>query len=199
MKVLIGCEFSGIVRDEFTKLGHDAWSCDLLPSEKEGNHIQANIFEVIGMGWDLAILHPPCTDLAVSGAKWFSEKIADGRQQNSIEFFLALTKIEVPRVAIENPVGIMSTHYRKPDQIVHPWQFGETYEKTTCLWLTNLPLLIPTEIVDKGEFQLLRSGKKLPTWYSNAPKPKNGLPRGLYRSRTPIGLARAYAQQWGSL
>jgi hypothetical protein len=199
MKVLIACEFSGHVREEFRKLGHDAWSCDLLPTEIAGQHIQGDVRPFLDMDWDLIIAHPPCTDLAVSGAKHFARKIADGSQQRSIDFFLDFTEVKCPRVCIENPIGIMSTIYRKPDQIIHPWQFGDEFEKTTCLWLKGLPKLIPTDIVDKGEFVTLKSGKKLPKWYSNAPKPKDGLPRGLYRSRTSFGIAKAMAEQWSKL
>ena len=135
---------------------------------------------------------PPCDHLAVSGARWFPEKIADGRQQQGIDLFLALAHADVPRVAIENPVGIMSTVWRKPDQIVQPWQFGDEATKTTCLWVRGLPLLLPTKIVGRGVIQVLKSGKRLPEWYSNA----SHKTRKIVRSRTFQGIADAMAQQW---
>lgn len=187
MKILIACEYTGIVRDNFIKLGHNAVSCDLKPSETEGPHIQGNVLNVLADGWDMMIAFPPCTHLARSGARWFKEKQKDGRQQNAIGFFMQLATSTICKIAIENPIGIMSTHYRKPDQIIHPYQFGDPYSKQTCLWLKNLPLLIPTNIVDKGEF-VIHGGKKIPKWYSNH--------KGL-RDKTFPGIAMAMAQQWG--
>ena len=151
MKILIACEFSGRVRDAFIAKGHDAMSCDLLPTEQPGPHYQGDVFDVIDAGWDLMIAHPPCTNLAVSGARHFAVKKMDGRQQAAISFFMRLAKADVPRIAIENPVSIMSTFYRKPDQIIQPWQFGHGETKATCLWLKDLPPLVPTEIVGGRE------------------------------------------------
>lgn len=197
MRVLVACEFSGIVRDAFLRRGHDAWSCDLLPSESTGsNHLQGDIRlwlqpvrgaarDPFGMPWDLLIAHPPCTDLAVSGARWFPEKRADGRQQAALEFVQALLDAPVPRIALENPVSIISSAIRKPDQIVQPWMFGHGEVKATCLWLKNLPLLTPTDLVDGREARAHRM----------APSPD----RWRERSRTLTGIAEAMAEQWGSL
>lgn len=140
--------------------------------------------------WDLIIAHPPCTHLASSGAKHFAKKIADGRQHQGIDFFMSLANAECDRLCIENPVGIMSSKYRKPDQIIQPWQFGDQAQKTTCLWLKNLPPLIHTNIVDKGEFYTSPSGKRMPKWYSDNKSSKN-------RSKTFEGIAKAMADQWG--
>lgn len=181
MKVLIGCEFSGVVREAFRRRGHDAWSCDLLPSD--GCHIQGDVLGLLDVGWDLFIAHPPCTDLAVSGARWFPAKRASGEQQRSIEFFLALANTDIPKIAVENPIGIMSTIYRKPDQIIQPWQFGHGETKATCLWLKNLPPLRPTQVVDGRDARI----HKMP------PSPD----RGRLRSITYQGIADAMAQQWG--
>ena len=147
MKVLIACEFSGIIRDAFKNQGHDAISCDILPTEKPGNHIQDNIKNHLNENWDLMIAHPPCTHLTVSGARWFPEKIADGSQNEAIKFFMSLVNANIPKICIENPVCIMSTKYRKPDQYIQPWQFGHGETKKTGLWLKNLSKLIPTNIV----------------------------------------------------
>lgn len=198
MKVLVACEFSGTVRDAFTKLGHDAWSCDLEPSETPGNHYQGNVLAILNDGWDLMIAHPPCTHLAVSGARHFAKKIADGRQQEGIDFFMALANSNIPRYAIENPVGIMSTKYRKPDQIVNPWEYGHKVTKATCLWLKNLPKLTPTNIVDKGEVWTAKSGKQMSKWYydTSCLLPKE---REKARNKTFQGIADAMAQQWGNL
>ena len=165
MRVLIACEFSGTVRDAFTKAGHDAWSCDLEPSDTPGNHYQGNVLAIMNEGWDLMIAHPPCTHLAVSGARHFAKKIADGRQQEGIDFFMALANSKIPRYAIENPIGIMSSKYRKPDQIVNPWEYGHSVTKATCLWLKNLPKLVPTNVVDKGNIWVAKSGKRMSQWY----------------------------------
>lgn len=198
MKVLIACEFSGTVRDAFTKQGHDAWSCDLEPSETPGNHHQGNVLDILDKGWDLMIAHPPCTHLAVSGARHFAKKIADGRQQEGIDFFMALANSNIPRYAIENPIGIMSTKYRKPDQIVNPWEYGHRVTKATCLWLKNLPKLIPTNIVDKGEIWTAKSGKQMSQWYydTSCLPPKE---REKARNKTFQGIADAMAAQWGKL
>jgi len=183
MKVLVACEHSGAVRDELIRLGHDALSCDLLPSDTPGPHYRGDVRDILGEAWDMVIAFPPCTHLAVSGAKHFAQKRADGRQQEGIDFFMLFTGLEhVPRVAIENPVGIMSTHYRKPDQIIQPWQFGHGETKATCLWLKGLPKLAPTNIVEGREARIHRM----------APGPN----RGRERSKTYQGIANAMAQQW---
>jgi hypothetical protein len=194
MRVLVGCEFSGRVRDAFIRLGHDAVSCDLEASESQGPHIQGDLLEVIYQGgWDLGIFFPPCTHLCVSGAKHFAAKRADGRQQQGIDFFMAVANAPIPKMAIENPVGIMSTIWRKPDQIIQPYQFGDSFQKTTCLWLKNLPKLVPTNIVDKGEMVTLGSGKVVARWSAFAPIKD----RVKIRNRTFMGIANAFAMQWG--
>jgi hypothetical protein len=181
MKVLIACEFSGIVREAFAKRGHDAWSCDLLPTEKPGKHIQGDVLEILNSGWDLMLAHPPCTHLAVSGARWFKNKKSE--QQEAICFFAYLLQAPIEKICIENPIGIMSTLYRKPDQIIQPWQFGHGETKATCLWQKNLPLLKPTNIVSGREAKV----HKCP------PSPD----RWKIRSRTYQGIADAMAEQWG--
>lgn len=183
MKVLVACEFSGTVREAFRALGHDAWSCDLLPAP--GAHLQCDVREVLMRGWNLMIAHPPCTHLAVSGARWFPEKRADGRQQEAVDFFMSLVNAPIPRIAVENPVCIMSRLYRKPDQIVQPWMFGHGETKATCLWLKNLPKLAPTNIVDGREARVHRM----------PPSPD----RGYLRSVTYQGIADAMAEQWSAL
>ncbi len=196
MKVLIACEFSGTVRDAFAKLGHDAWSCDLEPTEIPGNHYQGDMFDIVNNGWDLIIAHPPCTHLAVSGARHFAKKIADGRQQQGIDFFMRVVNIDVPKLAVENPIGIMSTIYRKPNQIIQPYEYGHEATKSTCLWLKGLPLLNPTNIVSKGEFVTFPSGKRMNKWYADSSKlsPKE---REKWRNKTFQGIADAMANQWG--
>ena len=194
MKVLIACEYSGTVRDAFTRLGHDALSVDYLPSETEGNHIIGDVLDVIkSQSFDLRIAFPPCTHLAVSGAKWFAEKRADGRQQQAIEFVRTLLDAPIERIALENPVGVISTYIRKPDQIVQPHWFGHEATKTTCLWLKGLPPLMATNIVGKGERHITKSGRSLPKWYNLPPS----IDRWKIRSKTFEGIANAMAQQWG--
>jgi site-specific DNA-cytosine methylase len=194
MRILVACEYSGKVREAFRKLGHDAWSCDLLPADDDSEfHIQGDVLEVLDQGWDMMIGFPPCTHLASSGARWFAAKRADGRQQQGIDFFMALANADIPMIALENPVGIMSTQYRKPDQIIQPWQHGHEATKTTCLWLKGLPELQPTNIVGKGERHVTKGGKSLPKWY-NLPPSKD---RWKIRSETFQGIADAMAQQWG--
>ena len=183
MRVLIGCEFSGIVSEAFRQRGHDAWSCDLLDTEIPGPHYKGDIRNVLSKQWDIAIFHPPCTDLAVSGARYFKEKRADGRQQAAIEFFLLLAQSEIPKTATENPISIMSTIYRKPDQIIQPWMFGHGEVKATCLWLKGLPALTPTNIVSGREARIHLMPPSADRW-------KN-------RSRTFPGIADAMAEQWG--
>lgn len=149
MKILVACEWSGAVRDAFTALGHDATSCDLLPSATTGKHVQGDVRPLLQEQWDMVIAFPPCTHLCVSGARYFAEKRSDGRQQAGIDFFMLFANLDCPRVAIENPVGIMSTLYRKPDQIIQPWQFGHPESKSTCLWLRFLPKLQPTNVLHR--------------------------------------------------
>jgi len=183
MRVLIACEFSGTVRDAFLKRGYDAWSCDILPTEKDGPHIQGDVLKILDDGWDLMIAHPPCTHLAVSGARWFKEKQRDGRQQKGIDFFMSLINAPINKIVIENPVSIMSTQYRKPDQIIQPWQFGHGETKATCLWLKNLPKLVPTDIVEGREPRIHKMAPTVDRWKK--------------RSKTFQGIADAMAEQWG--
>ena len=183
MRVLIACEFSGRVRDAFLRKGHDAWSCDLLPTESPGPHIQDDVLKHLNDGWDLIIAHPPCTHLAVSGARWFREKREDGRQQQGIDFFMLFADNPCPKIAIENPVGIMSTIWRKSDQVIQPWQFGHGETKATCLWLKNLPKLVPTDVVKARE--------------ARVHKMSASKDRGRLRSITYQGIADAMADQWG--
>ena len=185
MKVLVACEFSGIVREAFKAKGHDAWSCDLLPTEIPGQHIQGDVLEILDQGWDLMLAFPPCTHLCVSGAAWFEQKRKDGRQQEGIDFFMKFTKTNIPKTVIENPVGIMSTIYRKPDQIIQPWQFGHGETKATCLWLKNLPKLTPTNIVEGRKNRV----------HHEPPGPE----RWKNRSRTMPGIADAMASQWSEV
>ena len=185
MRGLIACEMSGRVRDAFAKLGHYAMSCDLLPSLTEGNHYQGDVFDIVDDSWDLMIAHPPCTHLAVSGARYFAEKRADGRQQAALEFVQRLMNANIPKIAIENPVSIISSHIRKPDQICHPWMFGHGETKATCLWLKDLPKLVPTDIVE---------GREQRIW--KMPPSKD---RAMLRSITYQGIADAMAQQWGAI
>lgn len=184
MKVLIACEFSGIVRDAFMKRGHDVISCDLLPDENNSPyHYQGDVIDMLTMGgkWDLMIAHPPCTHLAVSGAKhfWYKQK----EQAEAIAFFMMLINAPIEKICVENPVSIMSTKYRKPDQYIQPWMFGHGETKKTCLWLKGLPLLQPTNIV---------FGREQKIW-----KMSPGPNRSKDRSRTYKGIAEAMAEQWG--
>jgi hypothetical protein len=196
MRVLVACEFSGIVRDAFIAKGHDAWSCDIIPSERPGNHFQCDVMEIINDGWDMMIAHPPCTHLAVSGAAWFKEKRQDGRQQDGIDFFMAMINAPIEKIAVENPICIMSTHYRKPDQIIHPYMFGQEFSKPTCLWLKNLPKLIPTNLVGKGEFMTSKNGHRGAKWNWGLPPSPD---RAKIRSRTFQGIAEAMAFQWSDI
>jgi hypothetical protein len=191
MKVLIACEYSGVVRVAFIKRGHDAWSCDLLPTDSSGPHIQGNVLEILNQGWDLMVAHPPCTHLAVSGARWFKNKQVE--QKEALDFVRALLNAPINKIALENPISIISTEVRQPDQIVQPWMFGHEMTKSTCLWLKNLPLLVPTNIVGKGKKHITKSGKSIPEWY-NLPETKD---RWKKRSKTFEGFAKAMAEQWG--
>lgn len=181
MKVLVACEYSGIVRDAFITRGHNAVSCDLLPTEREGPHYLGDVFDIINDGWDLMIAHPPCTHLAVSGARWFKEKMVE--QAQALAFVTKLMAVPIPKIAIENPISIISSRIRKPDQIIQPWQFGHGETKATCLWLKNLPKLEPTNIVEGREQKVHRMPPGPDRW-------KN-------RSRTYQGIADAMASQWG--
>ena len=182
-KVLIACEYSGTVRDAFIALGHEAMSCDLLPTDKPGPHYQGDVFDIINDGWDLMIAHPPCTHLAVSGARWFKDKQEE--QKEAIDFFMKLINAPIPRIAVENPISIMSTRYRKPDQIIQPWQYGHGETKATCLWLKGLPVLEPTNIVEGREQRIHNLPPSADRWK--------------IRSTTFQGIADAMAQQWGNV
>lgn len=185
MRVLVACEYSGRVRDAFSKMGHFAMSCDLLPTESLGNHYQGDVFDVIGHDWDLMIAHPPCTHLAVSGARHFKEKRESGVQQEALEFVSRLLDASIPHICLENPVSIISSVIRKPDQIIQPWMFGHGETKATCLWLKGLPLLTPSDIVDGRDAKVHKMPPSPDRW-------KN-------RSRTYQGVADAMAAQWGSI
>lgn len=194
MRVLVACEYSGTVRDAFIARGHEAMSCDLLPTDVAGPHYQGDVRDVLDYPWDLMIAHPPCTDLAVSGARHFTAKRLDGRQQTGASFVLMLSKSDIPRIAIENPIGILSSLWRKPDQIVQPYEYGHPESKSTCLWLKNLPVLKPTNILTmpaKGY------------WDNQTPSGQNKLgpseDRWKIRSATYTGIAEAMADQWGGL
>lgn len=193
MRVLIACESSGTVRDAFIRRGHDAMSCDLLPTDVPGPHYQGDVFDVIDAQWDLMIAHPPCTDLAVSGAAWFKEKRMNGRQSASISFFMKLIRASayIPMVAVENPVCIMSSIYRKPDQIIQPHMFGHTETKATCLWLKGLPKLYASNDV-KEQTMALPERERMRIHYL-PPSPD----RWKLRSKTFDGIAQAMADQWG--
>ena len=205
MKILIACEESQAVTKAFRKLGgHEAFSCDILPCSGGHPewHIQGDVLEQLDKGWDMLIAFPMCSHLAVSGARHFEKKIADGRQQEGIDFFMKMINAPIPKIAVENPIGIMSTKYRKPDQIIQPWQFGDKAQKSTCLWLKGLPKLVPTDIVDKGEFIefISKKGvkKRQPKWYFDALKnAKTSAERSTLRSKTFQGIADAIAYQWG--
>ena len=183
MKVLIACEFSGIVREEFRKRGHNAWSCDLLDTEIPGQHIKGNVLQILDQEWDLMIAHPPCTYICISGARWFKDRQAE--QKEALIFVESLFNAPIQRIAIENPIGVISTRICKPAQIIQPWQFGHGETKATCLWLNNLPLLKPTEIVEERRNKIHRMGP-------SKDRSKN-------RSRTYAGIAKAMAAQWGVL
>jgi hypothetical protein len=182
MRVLVACEFSGVVRRAFRDLGHWAWSCDLLPAEDSSeHHHQGDVREILRNGWDLMIAHPPCTHLAVSGARWFREKQAE--QAAALEFVRELMAAPIERIALENPVSVISSRIRKPDQIVQPFHFGDPFRKTTCLWLKNLPKLVATNDLGTGEQKCWREPPSPDRWKA--------------RSRTYAGFAAAMAMQWG--
>ena len=190
MKILIACEFSGTVREAFRKLGHDAWSCDLLPSDIPSPfHLQCDVLTILDQGWDIMIAHPPCTHLAVSGASWFKNKVKE--QFEALEFVKKLMEAPISKICIENPVSVISSKIRKPDQIIQPYQFGHAERKTTCLWLKNLPKLNPTSDL-KAETQAKPKNKQNPLHY--LPPSKD---RWKTRSVTYQGIAEAMALQWG--
>jgi hypothetical protein len=180
VRVLVACEFSGIVRDAFIAKGHDAWSCDLLPTERPGPHIQDDVLLHLDDGWDAMIAHPPCTFLAVSGARWFAKRWAS--QAMALMFVRELAEADIERIAIENPISVLSTKWRKPDQIIQPWMFGHGETKATCLWLKGLPKLVPTQVVDG----------RVPRVHHASPGPD----RWKERSRSYPGIAAAMAAQW---
>lgn len=220
MKILVACEESQAVCKAFREKGHEAYSCDLLPCS--GGRPEWHILCDVGYllegietcsprlfttcdgkvhlirEWDMVLAFPPCTDLASSGASWFAEKRRDGRQQKSMEFFLRFTRLSVDKLAIENPVGIMSTHYRRPDQIIQPYYFGDPFEKKTCLWLKGLPALRPTKLVTPPPRKVFASGSTMPEWYAECWKlsPEE---RRRKRSKTFPGIAKAMADQWGEV
>jgi site-specific DNA-cytosine methylase len=195
MRVLVACEYSGVVRDAFLNAGHYAMSCDLLPCEStaSGDHYQGDVRDILDHDWDLMIAHPPCTHLAVSGARWFKDKPQE--QQDALDFVRLLLDAPVSRIALENPVSIISSRIRKPDQIIQPYEHGHEATKTTCLWLKNLPLLQPSNIVGKGARHITKSGRSLPKWYNLPPSAD----RWKIRSATFPGIAAAMAAQWGAL
>jgi len=181
MRVLVACEYSGTVREAFRKLGHDAWSCDLLETDIPGNHLQCDVLSILDQGWDLMIAHPPCTHLAVSGARYFKDKVE--QQKEALEFVSILMAATIGKICIENPISVISSKIRKPDQIIQPWQFGHGETKATCLWLKNLPKLFPTDIVEGREAKCHLCPPSKDRWK--------------IRSKTYQGIADAMAEQWG--
>ena len=205
MKILIACEFSGTVSKAFREKGHIAYSCDIVDSETDPIwHIKEDVREVLNDKWDMMIAHPPCTYLTVTGNKWMKPEYRyrfpdrPKQRESAIEFFKLLYNAPIKKIAIENPIGIMSTILRKPDQIIQPWHFGHQATKSTCLWLKNLPKLIPTNVVDKGEFVTYKSGKRMTKWYADAAN-KSPTEREKIRNRTFQGIADAMANQWGNI
>ncbi len=212
MKILIACEESGTVRDAFIKRGHDAISCDIIPTSSPGPHIQGDVLDVFNDGWDMMVAFPTCTYLTSAGLKWFYHPddfklpvylrrphprfpSRQAQREDGVKFFMSFVNAPIEKIVIENPVGIMSTRYRKPDQIIQPWQFGHEAQKATCLWLIGgLRTLRHTNVVDKGEFIELKSGKRLPKWYVDAIKTGDA---AKIRSKTFQGIADAMAEQWG--
>ena len=195
MHILIACEYSGTVRDAFIRAGHDAMSCDLLPTDVPGPHYQGDVFDIINNGWDMMIAHPPCTYLSVSGMHWTARGLRDPQlTEDALDFVRRLMAAPIPRIAVENPISVISSRIRKPDQIINPWQFGHDASKRTCLWLKNLPLLTPTDIVEPR----IVNGKK--RWANQTDSGQNRLPpsedRWKIRSETYTGIAQAMANQW---
>ena len=203
MKMLMACEESQVVTKQFRLLGHEAYSCDVVPTSGKNPewHLEQDVAPLLKKRCDMLIAFPPCTHLAVSGASHFKEKIKDGRQQQGIDFFMEMINAPIDKICVENPIGIMSTKYRKPSQIIQPWMFGDKAQKSTCLWLKNLPLLVPTNIVEKGEFIEFVSKKgvkkRQPKWYFDALiNSKNASERSKLRSKTFKGIAKAMATQF---
>ena len=201
MKILVACEESQVVTKQLRKRGHEAYSCDIMPTSGKHPewHIQGDVIPELNKGWDMIIAFPPCTDLAVSGARWFPQKIADGSQQRSIDFFMAIANADCPRIAIENPVGIMSSKWRKPNQIIQPWLFGHLATKTTCLWLKGLPNLVP-DTLEKPDLEYVNigtKGKRMQKWIYDirCTTVKDGK-RAKLASKTFKGIAKAMAKQW---
>lgn len=189
-KILIACEFSGTIREQFRDLGYDAWSCDLLPDESKTKrfHIQGNVLDILEDGWDLMIAHPPCTYLCSSGERWMTDPAYPERAQqreDAADFFMEIYHAPIPRIAVENPIGVMSTRFRKPDQIAQPWMFGHKEVKSTCFWLKNLPPLKPTRIIRATRNRKHYKGPSEDRWK--------------FRSLTYIGMAKAMADQWGEV
>ena len=184
VRILVACEFSGRVRDAFRNVGHDAMSCDLLPTDQPGPHYQGDVRDVLNDGWDMMVAHPPCTHLAVSGARHFARKRASGEQQEALDFVRLLLDAPIAKIALENPISIISSEIRKPDQIVQPWMFGHGETKATCLWLKNLPKLTPTDVVDGRAARVHRMPPSADRWKK--------------RSETYPGIAKAMAEQWGA-
>lgn len=205
MKVLVACEESQEVCKAFRARGHEAYSCDILPCSggRPEWHIQGDVLQLLNDTWDMLLAFPPCTYLTVTGNRWFNvdrygekalERIAE--REKAISFFMSIINSAIPKIAVENPIGVMSTVYRKPDQIIEPYMFGEPFEKKTCLWLKGLPLLIPTDICEPPERVRFKSGKTMPGWYNDLWKlPKEE--RARLRSKTFTGVAKAMAEQWG--
>jgi len=198
LKVLVACEYSGIVRDAFAKRGHDAWSCDILPTESEGNHIQGDVLGILDQGWDLMIAHPPCTHLTVTGARWFTEGRKDYQlQRDGIAFVQKLMDAPIDKIAIENPRSVISSYIRPADQLINPFQFGHPVSKATCLWLKNLPRLMPTKNVEP-DYVYHKSGNRMSKWhYETSLLPSKNGERGKARSKFFQGIAEAMAEQWG--
>lgn len=200
MKILVACEFSGTVRDAFSRGGHEAWSCDLLPSEKPGNHYEGNVLDIICDGWDLMVAHPPCTFLTVAANKWMKPEFADRfpnrpqQREEAVSFFMAMINAPIPQIAVENPIGVISSRYRKPDQVVQPWMFGHGETKATCFWLKGLPRLIPTHI-DGDMFAAETPPEREQRLHNLPPSPT----RWMERSKTFQGIADAMATQWGNV
>ena len=195
MKVLVACEYSGIVRNAFAAKGHDAWSCDILPTESPGNHFEGDVLEHLYKGWDLMIAHPPCTHLAVSGARWFAEgKKPWSLQEEALNFVRKLLDAPIDKIALENPVSVISTKIRKPNQIIQPFEYGHDVTKRTCLWLKNLPNLKPTKIV-KPDIVLVNGKKMSRMHYDSFKLPSKE--RSKVRSKFYTGIAEAMADQWG--
>lgn len=198
MKVLVACEYSGTVRDAFIAAGHEALSCDLLPTDVDGPHYQGDVQDILGDGWDLMIAHPPCTYLSVSGMHWTTRGLRDAQlTEDALGFVKILLNAPIDRIAIENPVSVISSRIRKPNQIINPYQFGHDASKKTCLWLKNLPTLVPTNIVKPR----IVNGKS--RWGNQTDSGQNRLPpsqdRWKIRSETYAGIAKAMAEQWGNL